>query len=318
MSGGAANAFALLQGLMRTQAVYVAAELGVADALAEGPLPLAELAQRVGADADSLHRYLRALATEGLFTRPEPGTWANTAGSEELREPGLRDLAHLFGTTWYRAFGASLHAVRTGEASFPRELGREWWAWLEEHPAEQARFDRAMHGGSDANAEAVAALAWRGDETVVDVGGGLGALLVALLRRHEGMRGVLFEREMTAREAERTIASAGLSGRIRVVAGSFFDDVPTGDAHVLCGVLHDWDDAPARAILARLGERVVIVDGILDEQVPDREHAWFDLLMLVLFRGRERTEAQWRELLAGAGYRVEQVRDGRLIEAIRA
>jgi hypothetical protein len=318
MSSGAADAFALLQGLMRTQAVYVAAELGVADALAEGPLPLAELAQRVGADDDSLHRYLRALATEGVFAQPDPGTWANTAGSEQLREPGFRDLAHFFGTAWYDAFGASLHAVRTGEASFPQALGHEWWAWLEAHPTEQARFDRAMHGGSDANAEAVAALAWRGDETVVDVGGGLGALLVGLLRRHAGLRGILFDREHTAREAERTIAAAGLSERIRVVAGSFFDGVPQGDAHVLCGVLHDWDDAPARAILERLGERVVIVDGILDEEAPDREHAWFDLLMLVLFRGRERTEAQWQKLLAGAGYRVEQVRDGRVIEAIRA
>jgi len=311
------DVFRLLQGLMRTQAVFVAAELGIAEALADGPLPVGELAGRTGAHADTLHRFLRALATEGVFAQPEPGVWANTEGSEALRDGSVGEIAHFFGSAWYRTFGESLHAVRTGEAVFERAHGTDWWSWLDERPDERTRFDRAMDGDHDAAAELLSALDWRGDETVVDVGGGIGGLLIGLLRRRDGLRGFVFDREQTAREAETRIAAAGLSDRLGVAAGSFFDAVPPGDVHVLSGVLHDWDDEPARAILSRLGGRVVIVDGILDAE-PDREHAWFDLLMLVLVRGRERTEAQWRELLGSAGYRVEGIRGGRVIEAVQS
>ena len=256
-----------------------------------------------------------ALSGEGVFVQPEPGVWANTQASESLLDPSFREIVHFFAGAWYRAFGESLHTVRTGEAAFSRAFGSEWWAWLEEHPAEQERFDRAMHG--DTHVDAVAALAW-GDETVVDVGGGTGALLIGLLQRHERLRGVLFDRERTADAARALVAEAGLADRLRVEAGDFFERVPPGDVHVLSGVLHDWDDEPAAAILRRLGDRVLIVEGVLDEQAPEPEFAWFDLLMLVLLRGRERTETQWRELLAAAGYRLERVHDGGVIEAVRA
>lgn len=305
----------LIEGAVRTQAVYVAGELGVADALADGPLPLDELASRTGAHAETLHRFLRALEAEGVFAETEPGVWANTPESEPLRDDALRDFAHFFGGPWYAAFGDALHAVRTGEQTFPRVHDTDWWSWLDAHPEEQTRFDRLMHGAGDETVETLAGLEWRGDETVVDVGGGDGSTMIRLLRRHPTLRGIVFDRAATAAEAERRIAEAGLEDRVDTVAGSFFERVPDGDAHLLVRVLHDWDDEHAATILRGLGERVLLVEDV----VPGGpyEEAWFDLLMLVLVRGKERTEPDWRTLLDGAGYRLAAIHEGRVIEAVR-
>jgi precorrin-6B methylase 2 len=172
-----------------------------------------------------------------------------------------------------------------------------------------------MHGASDETIEKLANLDWRDDETVVDVGGGDGSTLIRLLRRRPTLRGVVFDRGATAAEAERRIADAGLEDRLQVVSGSFFERVPDGDAHLLVNVLHDWDGERATEILRALGERLLLVEGIVAESAY--EDAWFDLLMLVLMRGQERTELEWRTLLGGAGYRLSAVHDNCVMEAIR-
>jgi O-methyltransferase domain/Dimerisation domain len=315
-----ARMWELMRGFMATQALHVAAHLGVADELAGGPRPVGELAERVGADADAVYRFLRALAGEGVFAEDEPGVFRNTPVSELLRrESSWHDMALLFGTVWYRTFGEALHAARAGEAAFPRVFGTDWWSWLAQNPAEGERFNRGMHG--EAKAEYFADVAWRDSETVVDVGGGDGALLIDILRSRPALRGVVFELPEVAREAEERVAEAGLSDRCRVVAGSFFDGVPEGgDTYVLSAVLHDWDDEAAGAILrnVRAGApdhaRVLIADAVIQPGNEPDGGKWLDLLMLVLLRGRERTEEEWRGLLAGAGFRLERVEP--LLEAV--
>lgn len=305
---------------MHTQALHVVSELGVADELADAPLAIEELAERTGANAGALHRFLRALANDGVFAEPEPRVWANTETSELLRRrAGWHEGAYFFGTAFYRAFGEALHAARTGDAAFPRVFGTDWWTWLDEHPDESARFDRMMSGGDPKNVEAFAALDWCGDETVVDVGGGVGTLLIGLLQRHPGLRGVVFDRSTVAGEAQRRIAAAGLEHSCTAVAGNFFDAVPAADVYILRAILHDWDDERAAAILRNLARtRVLIMDAVVPGGDEPDDTKWFDLLMLVLIRGKERTEEEWRALLAASGFRLERIHDGSILEALPA
>ena len=302
----------LMRGALATRALGIAADLQIARALADGPRPLTELAESTGADADSLHRVLRALASDGVFTEVSPGVFGNTEASEVLNRDGWDDFAHLFGGVWYRALG-ELDAT-TGEATFPRVHGTGFWDWLAGHPDERAAFDRAMEQGKERRVGRLASLGWRGDETVVDVGGGNGSLLVELLRLQPGLRGIVFDLPETVRD------EAALGDRIEFVAGSFFERVPPGDVHVLCTILHNWDDHSAEAILrtiraaARADGRLVILDGVIPPGDEPAGAKWLDLLMLTLFAGRERNEAQWRVLLGAAGFEPVRLEDG-LIEA---
>jgi hypothetical protein len=302
----------LVRGPLTARAAALAAELGVADALASGPRPVEEVALELGADSDALHRILRALASDGVFAEEEPGVFRNTPPSELLRrEDGWSDFAHLFGGVFYRAL-AELDA--TGKATFRSTFGSEFWAWLAAHPVERASFDRAMGQGKDRRAEGLAEVEWRVDETVVDVGGGNGSFLVELLRRTPRARGIVFDLPETVRD-EAALAELG----IEFVEGSFFESVPPGDVYLLGTVLHDWDDESAAAILhtiranARPGARVLIVDAVLPPGNEPHGAKWLDLLMLTI-SGRERTGPEWRALVEGAGLRIDAIEDG-LVQA---
>jgi hypothetical protein len=300
----------LLRGALGTRALALAADLGVADALANGSRPVTELAQELGADEDTLHRLLRALASDGVFAEREPGVFANTEASELLRT-GWGSFAHHFGGSWLRAT-AALEA--SGQPSFPQLYGTDFWSWLAANPAERRAFDHAMEQGNERRVERLAALDWRGDETVVDVGGGNGSLLVGLLRRHPGLRGIVFDLPETTRDEE------SLGDRCTFVPGSFFERVPEGDVYVLSTILHDWDDAAAARILetvrthAPAGARVLVIDAVVRPGNEADGAKWLDLLLLALAAGRERDEAQWRELLAAGGFEPITIEDG-LIEA---
>jgi len=301
-----------LRGATMTRALGIVADLGLADALADGPRPVEDLAREAGADADTLHRLLRALASDGVFAEEEPGTFRNTPASELLRSEGWGDFAHLFGGVWHRAVGAL--DAEAGEAAFPRTFGTEFWEWLAAHPEERAAFDRAMVNGNDGRVERLTSVGWRGDETVVDVGGGNGALLIELLQRQPGLRGIVFDLPETTRD------EASFGDRIEFVAGNFFESVPRGDVYVLSTILHDWDDERAAAILRTIhasappDARLLVLDAVLAPGNEPQGAKWLDLLMLAQFNGRERDEAQWRALLAGAGFEPVRI-EGALIEA---
>ena len=235
-----------LRGALVTRALGLVAELRVAQALAEGPRSHEALARERDVNADALYRVLRALASDGIFKEVEPGVFGNTAASEMLVRGGWDDFAHLFGGTWLQAV-AALDA--SGEPSFPRAHGDEYWAWLAAHPDERAAFDRAMAQGWQTRIDRLESIGWRGDELVVDVGGGNGSLLVALLERHPRMHGIVFDLPETVRDER------ALGDRCTFVEGSFFEEVPRGDAHLLSTILHDWDDHSAQRILETVRAR---------------------------------------------------------------
>jgi hypothetical protein len=294
-----------LRGALVTRALGLAADLDVAQMLLAGPRSCVELAREREVDADALHRVLRALASDGIFEEIEPAVFRNTAASEVLARDGWDDFAHLFASVWLRAV-AALDA--TGKPSFSRVHGDEFWPWLARHPVERAAFDRAMAQGWQGRLERLETIDWRGDELVVDVGGGNGSLLLALLERHPRMRGIVFDLAETVRNEE------ALGDRCTFMEGSFFESVPQGDVHILSTILHDWDDHSARRILetirAAAGERLVILDSVIEPGNAQDGAKWLDLLMLVISGGRERTAEQWRALLASGGWRVTRVGQG--------
>jgi SAM-dependent methyltransferase len=305
----------LMRGTMTAKALAVASDLDIADALADGPRSSTNLAAEKGADADTLHRVLRALASDGVFSEGEPGVFSNTEASELLRRDrgdGWPEFAHLFGGVFAEAIAAL--DPRTRGETFSERFETDFWSWLAAHPDERGVFDAAMAGGKERSAERLAGLEWRDDETVVDVGGGNGALLRALLQRRPRLHGIAFDLPETVRDER------ALGDRISFVAGDFFERVPTGDAYVLSTILHDWDNERAAAILGTIrvaapaSARLFILDSVVGQGNEPSGAKWLDLLMLVLAGGRERTEPEWRRLIESAGFRIEQIED-RLIQA---
>lgn len=302
-----------LRGALVTRALGLAAELRVARALADGPRSHAALAREGGVDADALYRVLRALASDGIFEEIEPGVFGNTAASELLVRDGWDDFAHLFGGTWLQAV-AALDA--SGEPSFPRAHGDEYWAWLAAHPDERAAFDRAMEQGWQGRLRRLETVEFRGDELVVDVAGGNGSLLTALLERRPGMRGIVFDLPETVRD------EASFPERLHFEEGSFFERVPAdADAYVLSTILHDWPDEEARRILETIRaaatpeSRLVLVEAVVGPGNEASGAKWLDLLMHVISGGRERTEPEWRELLAASGWEPVRFGENGVIEA---
>jgi O-methyltransferase len=292
-----------LRGSLMTKALAAVVDAGVPEALADGPRPVSELA----GDPDTLHRLLRALASDGVFRETEPGVFEHTESSRPLLAPGWGEFAHLFGGVFFEAT-TDLDA-RTREASFPSRFGSGFWEWLGEHPDERAAFDAAMAGDRDRPAEKLAALEWRDGEVVVDVGGGNGSLLVELTRRRPELRGIVLDLPETVRD------EAELGDRVEFVPGSFFESVPEGDAYVLSGILHDWPDEDAARILRTIRAaapqhaRLLINESVIRPGNDADGAKWLDLLMLVLAGGRERDEQQWRALLESTGFEVESLDD---------
>ena len=300
-----------LRGALMTRTLSVVADLGIAQRLAAGPRAVEELARETGADADTLHRLLRALASDGVFAEEERRVFRNTPASELLLDEGWSDFAHLFGGVWFRAV-EELDA--NGEPTFERLFGADFWSWLAEHPEERASFDRAMAQGKEQRVDRFASIQWRGDETVVDVGGGNGSLLIELLRRQPRLHGIVFDLPETVRD------EANFGDRIEFVAGSFFKSVPRGDVYILGTILHDWDDERASAILRTIraaaadDARLLVVDAVVPPGNEPFGPKWLDLLLLALFSGRERDEPQWRTLLERCGFEPVRFHE-RLIEA---
>jgi hypothetical protein len=302
-----------VRGCLVTRALGIVADLGVADALADRPRPAAEVAQEVEADPETLYRLLRALACEGIFAEEERGVFRNTPASELLRDQGgWNDFAHLFGGLFYRAV-ADLDA--SGRTPFEATFGADFWSWLKAHPDERASFDRAMGQGKEQRLERLEVVEWRGDETVVDIGGGNGSLLVELLRVQPGLKGIVFDLPETVRD------EAALGDRIEFAEGDFFESVPRGDVYILGTILHDWDDERAAAILSTIRaaapdeSRLLVIDAVVPEGNEPGGGKWLDLLMLTVAGGKERNEAQWRELLAAGGFEPTRFHAA-LIEAV--
>jgi hypothetical protein len=323
----AARMMELTTGTWISQAVSVAAELGLADAVADGPLPVDDIAKAVGADAPSLYRLMRALADVGVFEELDGRRFASTPLGELLRDdaPGsLRAWAIMVGRPFHRmAWTALGDGVRTGEPAFEQVHGAPAWEYLRDHPADGRALDAAMTTVSSRIIAPVFTEYFKerssGDDggttgTIVDVGGGQGGLLAAILAANPRLRGVLFDLPHVV--AGQVIGAAGLGERCACVGGDFFASVPAGgDAYVLSNIIHDWGDEAAVRILRNCraamneGGRVLLGEAVLPDEIRPSRAKWMDLEMLVLnVQGaRQRTRREYRDLFARAGLRLSGI-----------
>lgn len=245
----------LVNGWQISQALHVAATLGVADHLKDGPQPSDTLALACGAHPASLYRLLRALAAVGVFHEADGRLFSLTplGGCLASDAPGSRrDYARWIGTPgMWRSWGDLLHSVRTGQGAIQFTFGVDSWTYRDQHPEERAVFDAAMTALSRTEAQAVmGAFDFGRFACIVDVGGGEGHLLTAILLACPTARGILFDQPHVTASAIRALASAGLTQRCQVVGGDFFRSIPEGgDAYLMKSVLHDWDDGAAIEIL---------------------------------------------------------------------
>jgi hypothetical protein len=316
----AASVLRMIWGIHISRAVYVAAALGIADLLAGGPMTDVDLANATRAHRPSLYRVLRVLAALGLFSEGPGRSFSLTVLGDRLRTDvpaSMRSWAMLVESTGgVRAFEPMLETVRTGTAGLDIAHGMPLFEFLSQHPELEDAFDAAMSERTTAFAPSVAGgYDFSSLGTVVDVGGGKGTLLAAVLGAHSHLRGVLFERPTVTADAHERLSAAGVSDRSDVVTGDFFDTVPKGaDAYFLANVLHDWDDARAVDILRNCrdamadGGRVLIIERLIADNPADAVPVLLsDLNMLVVTGGLERTNAEYGHLLTDAGLIVHGI-----------
>jgi DNA-binding transcriptional ArsR family regulator len=302
-----------------SQAITAAADLGIADALADGPLSAEELATAVGADADALGRLLRALSSRGIFRRRRDGRYELTPLADTLRSDApmsVAGMARFVGSPQHREHWSHFtDAIRTGEPAVPKLRGKPMFEYLADEPEFAAIFNDAMTSSSGT---AIAAVTTGYDfsryATIIDVGGGHGRLLSAILEATPQARGVLFDLPDVVAGAPAVFSEFHVQDRVTVVPGSFFDAVADGgDAYVLKHVIHDWPDDDAVTILGNVrkaavpGTHVVLLEFVIPGH--DREFAgkWADLEMLLAAGARERTAPEYAQLLSRAGFRMTRV-----------
>jgi hypothetical protein len=322
-------------GFMPAKLVYAAAELEIADLLAERPRTSAELADATGTHRPSLLRLLRALAGLGVLAQTDEDRFELTELGTPLRDDAPDSaralVTMLCGPENWASWGELVPSVRTGRSGWERVHGMTWIEFYERHPEQSATFNRAMSEHTREAAPGILAAAGLARfDTVVDVGGGDGTLIAEALRAEPGLEGVLFDLPSGLAAAAATLAAAGVAERCRLVTGDFFASVPReADAYLLKHVLHDWDDDDAVAILRNVREamapegRVLICERMLPElaRPAEAQSLLVDVLMLVVTGGRERTEHEFRALLDAAGLWLSELSepiapfDYRLLEA---
>lgn len=322
----------IVRGYRAAQALSVAATLGIADLLADGPRPVDELARATGTDAPSLYRLLRALASMGIFAEDDERRFRLTPLAEPLRTDAprsVRGLVRLLGDpVLFEPWSHLLYSVRTGQPAFDHLHGMGLYAYLAQHPETAATFHAGM-AATTRHQAVIESYDFGGASVVVDVGGGDGTLITTILHAYSALRGILFDRPEIAAGAQERLEREGLTERCQVVGGSFFDAVPEGgDLYILSDVIHNWSDEQAITILANC-RRAVPESGLLlliqEVLPPGNEPALgkvADLNMLAVLGGRERTEEEFRSVLAGAGFTLRRILHTRvsygIIEAIPA
>ncbi len=309
----------MIIGAWVAQGIATATELGVADALADGPLPIAELARRVEADPDALARLMRALISEGIFVQRGDGRYALNALGQTLRSDAplsVAGMARMVGSVPHREHWSHLiDAVRTGVAVPMSLRGMSGWDFLAQQPEFAAVFNEAMTNMSEFVVDPViAAYDFAPYSTIVDVGGGHGRLIAAIIKATPASRGVLYDLPQVVEGAPQLLQKFGVSDRVSTVGGSFLDTVPEGgDAYVLKNVIHDWPDADAVAILsnvrkaARPGSTLLLVEFVIPDHDRPFVGKWADMEMLVQAAARERTADEYRKLYEQAGFRLTRV-----------
>jgi hypothetical protein len=309
--------FKLIGGYRISQAIYVVSETGIPDLLAGGPKSCDELAADTRTHAPTLYRLLRFLAGAGLFTEIGPQKFELTSLGSALRSDVVGS-GRMAARLWlmqshWGPWGRLIHSVRTGETAFDHVHGMGVFKYLEKNTEEAAVFNAAMTASSARSGTGVAErYDFSGLRRVIDVGGGHGFLLAAILKANPVLRGVLFDLHDVVAGAGQILANYGVEDRCEIVGGSFFDPLPRGgDVYVLKQIIHDWDDERALAILRNCREAMkgtekllIIERGIAPEHREAMRVLHIDLEMLVNVGGMERTDAEYRSLFEKAGFRL--------------
>jgi hypothetical protein len=321
----------MITGYWLSQAVYAAAKFGIADLLKDGPRSVDDLAQKTATNPDALYRLLRALASVGIFCEGPPRKFSLTPLAEPLRSDvpnSKRALALMSGEEQFQAWSEIAYSIQTGKKAFDKVFGQPIFDYLSEHHDKARIFDAAMVGIHGRESGAILnAYDFTGINTVVDVGGGNGSQLVALLQGHPSMRGILFDLPHVIERAKPAIAALGLADRCKLVGGSFFDadafshlPLPPGKgrgegsvAFFMRHIIHDWTDEESLTIL-RNCHRGMPVDGrllVVESVIPPGNEPFggkfLDLVMLLIPGGKERTEAEYRALFQQAGFDLTKI-----------
>lgn len=309
----------ILAGFWASRAVCVAAQLGLADLLAAGPKRVEELAAATQCHAGSLYRLLRGLASIGCVCEEGPGLFASTPLGDTLRTDVAGSLRHAIMTTTggehYDAWGDLLHAVKTGQVAFDHHFRMPVWKFFEQNPDNARVFDQAMTDFTRSIDPALLkAYDFGGFRHVVDIGGGHGALLAAVLRKHPHLKGTVFDQPYVAANAVKALAAENLAQRCDAVGGDFFESVPAGaDCYMMKFIIHDWDEQRAARILLNVrksiarGGKLLVIDTVIPEgNAPDFSKL-MDLNMLVMTGGRERTQKEFATLLKAGGFQFTRV-----------
>ena len=305
-------------GYWASQAIYVAAKLGIADLLKEGPRNCDDLARATWTHPPSLHRLMSTLVSLGVFAQEANDRFGLTTVGKALQSevPGsMRAMVLTLGQEHYAAWGQLLHSVSTGEPAFDHVYKMGLFPYLAQHAAASATFNEGMANVTEVVAFAVVlAYDFSGISTVVDVGGGHGALLTAILAANRKLRGILFDVAPAIEEAKARVNGDRLAERCERVAGDFFQSVPGGaDAYILKNVLHDWDDEHCMAILrncrSAMAEhsRILVVEAVTTSASDPAFDRLLDLNMLVISGGCERSDAEYGALFDAAGLKLTKV-----------
>ena len=300
--------------------IGVAAELELADFINGGAKTAEEIAKAKGLHASSLYRLLRGLASRGIFAEEEDGTFTQTPRSDTLRKDvphSTWGMAQLRTRPWsVQAWIELRHSIRVGTSAFEHVHGMQLFEYFNKHPDELELFAEAMRSFSVATGEAVTeTYDFSGIQTLADIGGSQGFILSLVLQKYPDMRGVLFDLPGVVQGASRFIKSYGLENRIDVMSGDFFESIPAGaDAYLLKHILHDWSDEDCLRILKNIyavaepGTKLLIVDAVIGARNEHEFAKILDIQMLVLLQGgKERSQAEWKELLNAAGFQLRRI-----------
>ena len=308
----------MITGYWASQAIYAAAKFDIAEHLSGGPMSVDELAAATSTNPDALYRLLRALASLGIFVEEAPRTFSLTPMAELLRSdaPGSkRALALMAGDEQYVAWSEIEYSIRTGKKAFDKVFGKPIFDYLGEHPDKARVFDAAMTGVHGRESDAlVAAYDFSAFGVLADIGGGNGTLISTVLKQHPAMQGILFDLPHVVDRARANVEAHGVADRCELVGGSFFEAVaPGANAYMMRHIIHDWDDEKSLTILRNI-HRVMPDDGkllVVESVIPPGNDPFggklLDLVMLLIPGGKERTEAEYRELFSTAGFELTRI-----------
>ena len=308
----------MIFGYVTTKAIHVAAKLNIADLItSHGPMDGSELARLTGANAEAIFRLLRALASSGIFIENENGKFSLTPLAECLKEDSptsVKAMALSAGSLFYKTYTEFLYAVQNGGGGWVKALGSPPFEYLRDHPEEGKIFDRMMtdiHGGE--TQPMVENYDFSVFKTVIDIGGGNGDVISAVLNKNPETKGVLFDLPEVIQRSTENILASGLKARCKLASGNFFESVTSGgDAYILRHIIHDWSDEDTVRILTNCrkamnpGGKILVVEAVIPNGNDPHPFKWLDLTMLMI-GGKERTKEQFAQVFTKSGLELTRI-----------